>query len=155
MNTGVEVCGVFVVVETWSEYHNNMFPNAVLAQQIDDVATKAAMSFEPSPDDDPATIAIQQQAVRRRAAAFARAFSAHLQRLQGDAAAYGRLGLAELFELREECLREFGFHDVYKYVLGGVIGGVLFLMGCMPSQSIYPTQAAEIEGKPCCPRGIA
>lgn len=28
--------------------------------------------------------------------------------------AYGQLGLADLFELREECLREFGFPDVYR-----------------------------------------
>lgn len=28
--------------------------------------------------------------------------------------AYGQLGLADLFELREECLREFGFADVYR-----------------------------------------
>lgn len=95
-------------------------PFTVLAQQIDDVATKAAMSFEPSPDDDAAAVAAQQQAVRRRAAAFARAFSAHLQRLQGDATAYGRLGLAELFELREESLREFGFNDIYKYAVLGL-----------------------------------
>ena len=27
---------------------------------------------------------------------------------------YGQLGLADLFELREECLREFGFADVYR-----------------------------------------
>lgn len=30
--------------------------------------------------------------------------------------AYGQLGLADLFELREECLREFGFADVYRQV---------------------------------------
>lgn len=30
--------------------------------------------------------------------------------------AYGQLGLADLFELREECLREFGFSDVYRRV---------------------------------------
>ena len=29
--------------------------------------------------------------------------------------AYGRLGLSDLFEMREECLREFGFSDVYRY----------------------------------------
>ena len=29
--------------------------------------------------------------------------------------AYGRLGLSDLFEMREECLREFGFSDVYRW----------------------------------------
>ncbi len=28
--------------------------------------------------------------------------------------AYGQLGLSDLFEMREECLREFGFADVYR-----------------------------------------
>ena len=38
--------------------------------------------------------------------------------------AYGRLGLAELFEMREECLREFGFNDVYRQAgTGGGRGG--------------------------------
>jgi hypothetical protein len=27
---------------------------------------------------------------------------------------YGAIGLSELFEMREECLREFGFSDVYR-----------------------------------------
>jgi hypothetical protein len=30
---------------------------------------------------------------------------------------YGQLGLADLFELREECLREFGFADIYRQAL--------------------------------------
>ena len=37
--------------------------------------------------------------------------------------AYGQLGLADLFELREECLREFGFQDVYRCVCVCVWGG--------------------------------
>jgi hypothetical protein len=31
-----------------------------------------------------------------------------------DPGAYGQLGLSDLFEMREECLREFGFSDVYR-----------------------------------------
>jgi hypothetical protein len=31
-----------------------------------------------------------------------------------DPGAYGKLGLSDLFEMREECLREFGFSDVYR-----------------------------------------
>ncbi len=33
---------------------------------------------------------------------------------QGDPQAYGELGLADLFELREECLRECQFRDIYR-----------------------------------------
>lgn len=33
-----------------------------------------------------------------------------------DPAAYGKFGLADLFELREECLREFQFTDAYKII---------------------------------------
>lgn len=50
----------------------------------------------------------------RRAAAFGRAFDLHLTKLRSESGAYGQLGLADLFELREECLREFGFADVYQ-----------------------------------------
>lgn len=50
---------------------------------------------------------------KRRGDAFARAFSAHLARLMEEPAAYGKLGLANLLELREECLREFHFTDAY------------------------------------------
>lgn len=51
---------------------------------------------------------------RRRAAAFGHAFAAHLTKLRSDPGAYGQLGLSDLFEMREECLREFGFSDVYR-----------------------------------------
>lgn len=50
----------------------------------------------------------------RRSAAFGRAFDLHLSRVRSEPGAYGQLGLADLFELREECLREFGFSDVYR-----------------------------------------
>jgi type II pantothenate kinase len=51
----------------------------------------------------------------RRASAFGRALDLHLSRLRSEPGAYGALGLADLFELREECLREFGFDDVYRW----------------------------------------
>ncbi|XP_042499855.1 pantothenate kinase 2-like [Macadamia integrifolia] len=51
-----------------------------------------------------------------RGDAFARAFSAHLRRLMEEPAAYGKLGLANLLELREESLREFQFFDVYRSI---------------------------------------
>ena len=51
---------------------------------------------------------------KRRASAFKQAFNAQLAKLQVQPASYGKLGLGELFEMREECLREFGFTDVYR-----------------------------------------
>lgn len=33
-----------------------------------------------------------------------------------EPAAYGKLGLANLLELREECLREFHFSDAYRSI---------------------------------------
>lgn len=33
-----------------------------------------------------------------------------------EPASYGKFGLANLFELREECLREFQFMDAYKTI---------------------------------------
>ncbi len=50
----------------------------------------------------------------RRAAAYGRAMAAHFSKLRAEPNAYGQVGLAELFEMREECLREFGFADVYR-----------------------------------------
>ena len=50
----------------------------------------------------------------RRAASFGRVLRMHLVRLRAEPGAYGQLSLADLFELREECLREFGFDDVYR-----------------------------------------
>ncbi len=54
---------------------------------------------------------------RRRARAFGRALAAHMAKMRIEPGAYGRLGLSDLFEMREECLREFGFSDVYRYSL--------------------------------------
>lgn len=53
---------------------------------------------------------------RRKGDGFAHAFSAHLARLMEEPAAYGKLGLATLLELREDCLREFQFVDAYKTI---------------------------------------
>ena len=51
---------------------------------------------------------------KKRGDAFARVPSAHLAKLTEEPAAYGKLGLANPSELREECLREFQFLDVYR-----------------------------------------
>ena len=48
-----------------------------------------------------------------RGEAFHAVFAAHLDRLREEPAAYGRIGLSGLFEMREECLRAFGFSDAY------------------------------------------
>ncbi|KAK3224866.1 hypothetical protein Dsin_004728 [Dipteronia sinensis] len=76
----------------------------VLSGHLPDLVDKAVAS-EGGTDD-----------AKRRGDAFARAFSAHLARLIEDPAAYGKLGLANLLELREECLREFQFHDAYRSI---------------------------------------
>ncbi|XP_073103466.1 pantothenate kinase 2 isoform X2 [Elaeis guineensis] len=73
----------------------------VLSEHLPDLVDKAVAS-EGGTDD-----------ARRRGDAFAHAFSAHLARLMEEPAAYGKLGLANLLELREECLREFQFVDAY------------------------------------------
>ncbi|KAA8540811.1 hypothetical protein F0562_024774 [Nyssa sinensis] len=76
----------------------------VLSEHLPDLVDKAVAS-EGGTDD-----------AKRRGDAFARAFSAHLARLMEEPAAYGKLGLANLLELREECLREFNFIDAYRTI---------------------------------------
>ncbi|WCJ36080.1 pantothenate kinase 2 [Euphorbia peplus] len=76
----------------------------VLSEHSPDLVDKAVAS-EGGTDD-----------AKRRGDAFARAFSAHLARLMEEPAAYGKLGLANLLELREECLREFNFVDPYRSI---------------------------------------
>ncbi|XP_047316835.1 pantothenate kinase 2 [Impatiens glandulifera] len=76
----------------------------VLSEHLSDLVDKAVAS-EGGTDD-----------AKRRGDAFARAFSAHLGRLNEEPAAYGKLGLANLLELREECLREFQFVDAYRTI---------------------------------------
>ncbi|KAG0491449.1 hypothetical protein HPP92_004847 [Vanilla planifolia] len=73
----------------------------VLSEHMPDLVDKAVAS-EGGTDD-----------AKRRGEAFAHAFSAHLARLMEEPAAYGKFGLANLLELREECLREFQFRDAY------------------------------------------
>jgi|TARA_B100001142_G_scaffold323345_1_gene373213 bifunctional damage-control phosphatase, subfamily II, fusion protein len=51
-----------------------------------------------------------------RVAAFSTVFCGHLDRLREEPSAYGRIGLSGLFELREECLRAYGFRDAYFQV---------------------------------------
>uniref|UniRef100_A0A6N2LDN0 pantothenate kinase n=1 Tax=Salix viminalis TaxID=40686 RepID=A0A6N2LDN0_SALVM len=81
-----------------------MYWFTVLSEHLPDLVDKAVAS-EGGTDDS-----------KRRGDAFARAFSAHLARLMEEPAAYGKLGLANLLELREECLREFQFVDAYRSI---------------------------------------
>ncbi|KAI7844383.1 hypothetical protein COHA_002181 [Chlorella ohadii] len=74
----------------------------ILQDQIPQVVEKAAVSEGGTAE------------AQRRAAACGKALDLHLTRLREKPGAYGQLGLADLFELREECLREFGFQDVYR-----------------------------------------
>ncbi|CAI9283855.1 unnamed protein product [Lactuca saligna] len=76
----------------------------VLSEHLPDLVDKAVAS-EGGTDD-----------ARRRGDAFSRAFSTHLARLMEEPAAYGKLGLANLLELREECLRDFNFFDAYRTI---------------------------------------
>ncbi|KAK7411109.1 hypothetical protein VNO78_02516 [Psophocarpus tetragonolobus] len=76
----------------------------ILSEHLPDLVDKAVAS-EGGTDD-----------AKRRGDAFARAFSAHLVRLMEEPSAYGKLGLANLLEMREECLREFQFVDAYRSI---------------------------------------
>lgn len=76
----------------------------ILSEHLPDLVDKAVAS-EGGTDD-----------AKRRGDAFARAFSAHLSRLMEEPSAYGKLGLANLLEMREECLREFQFVDAYRSI---------------------------------------
>ncbi|KAL7263506.1 hypothetical protein ACSBR1_001625 [Camellia fascicularis] len=76
----------------------------VLSEHLPDLVDKAVAS-EGGTDN-----------AKRRGDAFARAFSAHLARLMEEPAAYGKLGLANLLGLRQECLREFYFVDAYRSI---------------------------------------
>jgi hypothetical protein len=81
----------------------------LLADQTPTVVDKAAASEGNTPQ------------AKRRAAAFGAAFRAHMAKLRDAPGAYGQTGLFELLELREECLREFGFRDVYRCVACGAV----------------------------------
>ena len=74
----------------------------ILHDQTNTVAKKAASSED------------NTESAQRRAHAFSCSLTAHLDRIKSEPASYGVKGLAELFEMRELCLREFGFMDVYK-----------------------------------------
>jgi len=51
---------------------------------------------------------------QRRGDAMALALRVHINRWRAEPSSYGRLGLADVLELREDCLREFSFNDAYR-----------------------------------------
>jgi len=73
----------------------------VLEEQVPLTAEKAVTS-----------VGGAEEAVRQ-GKAFSVALRAHLEKLRREPGVYGRTGLADLLEMREECLREFGFSDIY------------------------------------------
>jgi type II pantothenate kinase len=50
---------------------------------------------------------------RQNCDAFEWMFGSHLEKLKQEPQVYGMFGLCEILEMREECLRECGFHDTY------------------------------------------
>jgi hypothetical protein len=74
---------------------------SVLAKTVPTVVHKACLA------------AGERSSVRRRAKAMGTAMSAHFERLQRQPEAYGLMGLGEVFEMREDCLREFRFYDIH------------------------------------------
>jgi type II pantothenate kinase len=74
----------------------------VLDAQVGQTVAKAVASDGGGPDAE------------RRGGALGAALRAHFARLRRDPAAYGAMALSGVFELREECVREFGFGDVYR-----------------------------------------
>lgn len=74
----------------------------ILQDQLATVMEKAASSQSNTRD------------ATERAALFGRTLDSYLSRYRSQSSGFGRVELSDLFELREECLREAGFQDVYK-----------------------------------------
>ena len=73
----------------------------VLQDQLPTVMEKAASSQGNS-----------REAINR-AALFGRSLDSYLSKYRSQSSGFGQIDLSDLFELREECLREAGFKDVY------------------------------------------
>ena len=74
----------------------------ILQDQLATVMEKAASS-QGNTDD-----------AMNRAALFGRTLDSYLSKYRSQSSGFGQIELSDLFELREECLREAGFQDVYK-----------------------------------------
>jgi hypothetical protein len=109
----------------------------LLADQTPTVVDKAAASDGNTPQ------------AKRRAAAFGAAFCAHMSKLRDAPGAYGQTGLFELLELREECLREFGFRDVYRWA---AVAGASGPLRCPPcTAAVLQSRCRAALGAPAPP----
>eukprot|EP00055_Hartaetosiga_balthica_P005032 m.14108 g.14108 ORF g.14108 m.14108 type:complete len:808 (+) comp4255_c0_seq1:75-2498(+) len=57
-----------------------------------------------------------EKTIKHRANAFRSTFLKHMEILSADPSAYGELSVRNILELRQQCLREFGFIDIYENV---------------------------------------
>eukprot|EP00056_Hartaetosiga_gracilis_P022026 m.27797 g.27797 ORF g.27797 m.27797 type:complete len:830 (-) comp9400_c0_seq1:77-2566(-) len=57
-----------------------------------------------------------EKSVSNRADAFKSTFLKHMEILTNDPSAYGELSVRNILELRQQCLREFGFPDIYEAI---------------------------------------
>ena len=77
----------------------------LLASNVPNVVEKACLSSGP------------KHGAERRARALGKALQMHFERLKTQPELYGPIGLAEIFDLREACLREFKFFDIHQCAL--------------------------------------
>lgn len=114
---------------------------SALAKTVPTVVAKACLA------------AGERQSVRRRAQAMGKALAAHLERLRSHPEAYGLLGLSEVFEMREDCLREFRFYDIHACACPRSHAFEQQTQRCMPCQANH-TRSCSIFSMfwDCCPR---
>eukprot|EP00216_Chloropicon_sp_CCMP2111_P003454 CAMPEP_0198238728 /NCGR_PEP_ID=MMETSP1446-20131203/4315_1 /TAXON_ID=1461542 ORGANISM="Unidentified sp, Strain CCMP2111" /NCGR_SAMPLE_ID=MMETSP1446 /ASSEMBLY_ACC=CAM_ASM_001112 /LENGTH=887 /DNA_ID=CAMNT_0043921195 /DNA_START=113 /DNA_END=2776 /DNA_ORIENTATION=+ len=89
------------VVDISKDEEQRSYWIGVLENQLDVFADKAIAS-QGGTDE-----------ARKNYDGFKWTFSSHLEKLRKEPHAYGKFGLCELLEMREECLRDFGFKDSY------------------------------------------
>lgn len=65
-----------------------------------------------------------------------------MAKMRIEPGAYGKLGLSDLFEMREECLREFGFSDVYRHA------STVFSSGLLPQHEVCAVNEAKGSASP-------
>jgi hypothetical protein len=82
---------------------------SLLAANVPSVVEKACLSG-----------GAKQATVERRAKAMGSALTMHFERLKSQPELYGPMGLSEIFDLREACLREFKFQDIHMCAPAGL-----------------------------------
>ncbi|KAI8822569.1 fumble-domain-containing protein [Fimicolochytrium jonesii] len=76
--------------------------------------TSMALQYRADPDGENEAIASADSA--DRASSFESMYREHLRRLRKEPTAYGVLSVRSLLDLREQCLREMGFTDIFSAV---------------------------------------